>query len=248
MLEYTSPAMCEASGATTRPRERPGVHRIARQAASVNQEAVFLMARLVRTETYPGKTKHFRNNMERILVLQHGKWTSSNGECLVIRERRKRELVTVTQEFPSYEKLAFPPREHYRDSTPEDRSTWLIKKEGGEECAAIEVYQQPDEHSSVDFLDGYDPDWPEVSPIGPLFEEFCDWVVAQVWPEAIGREDTEKRRTGAPRLEDRNDVEEKRAKARDYQERVEKGTPKEIAAQLVGHSRKTLERWVKRLL
>jgi hypothetical protein len=139
------------------------------------------MARLVRTEIYPGKVKHFRNNVERISTLLHGKWTSSGGESLVFRERRERELVAVTQHSPPYGKLTFSPTEHYRDSTPEDHSTWLVKKEGGEECAAIEVCQQPDGHSLVDFLDGYDPSWPEVSPIGSLFEEFCDWIVAQVW-------------------------------------------------------------------
>lgn len=57
-----------------------------------------------------------------------------------------------------------------------------------------------------------------------------------------------KKRMGAPLLEERSDVEEKRVKARRYLERVQKGTSKEIAARLVGHSRKTLERWVKRLL
>lgn len=53
---------------------------------------------------------------------------------------------------------------------------------------------------------------------------------------------------GAPRLEERPDAESKREKAREYRKKVEKGKSKEIAAQLVGHSRKTLERWVERLL
>lgn len=59
---------------------------------------------------------------------------------------------------------------------------------------------------------------------------------------------TRKKRKGAPRLEERADVEEKRKKARKYLERVESGTSKDTAAGLVGHSRKTLERWVERLL
>jgi DNA invertase Pin-like site-specific DNA recombinase len=58
----------------------------------------------------------------------------------------------------------------------------------------------------------------------------------------------EKKRKGAPPLEERPDVEEKREKARRYLKMITKGTPKHIAAQLVGHSRKTLERWVERLL
>jgi hypothetical protein len=58
----------------------------------------------------------------------------------------------------------------------------------------------------------------------------------------------DKKRIGAPPLEERADVDEKRKKARDYLKSIEKGTPKEVAAHLVGHSRSTLERWVKRLL
>ncbi len=57
-----------------------------------------------------------------------------------------------------------------------------------------------------------------------------------------------RKRKGAPLLEERPDVEERREKARKYQESVAKGTPKEIAAKFVGHSRRTLEAWVKRLL
>jgi hypothetical protein len=61
-------------------------------------------------------------------------------------------------------------------------------------------------------------------------------------------EGTHKKPRGAPRLEERPDAESKREKAREYRKKVENGTSKEIAAQLVGHSRKTLERWVERLL
>lgn len=57
------------------------------------------------------------------------------------------------------------------------------------------------------------------------------------------------RRIGAPPLEERADVEEKREKAREYLQKVEEdGVPKEVAARLIGHDRKTLDRWAERLL
>ena len=67
--------------------------------------------------------------------------------------------------------------------------------------------------------------------------------IQERWPQSA-----RKKRIGAPPLEERADIEEKREKAQEYRTKVEAGVPKEIAAQLVGHSRKTLERWVKRLL
>jgi len=84
--------------------------------------------------------------------------------------------------------------------------------------------------------------------------------IAQRWPEAaeqlgIGSprkvtktERPPDKRTGAPRLEERNDVEEKRDKALKYQELVQGGLQKYLAAQLVGYPRSTLDRWVSRLL
>jgi hypothetical protein len=62
------------------------------------------------------------------------------------------------------------------------------------------------------------------------------------------KDSAEKKRMGAPPLEERPDVEEKREKARRYLEMTKRGRPKHIAAKLVGHSRKTLETWVERLL
>ena len=53
---------------------------------------------------------------------------------------------------------------------------------------------------------------------------------------------------GAPRLEERDDVEEKEKAAREYVALRRKGVKAEVAARRLGYSSKTLERWVKRLL
>jgi hypothetical protein len=53
--------------------------------------------------------------------------------------------------------------------------------------------------------------------------------------------------SGAPRLEERVDVEKKKEAARMYLALRAKGMKAEIAAQLVGHARRTLDSWVRRL-
>ena len=53
---------------------------------------------------------------------------------------------------------------------------------------------------------------------------------------------------GAPRLEERDGVEEKKEAAREYQALRRKGVTAEAAAQRLGYSSKTLNRWAKRLL
>jgi hypothetical protein len=86
-----------------------------------------------------------------------------------------------------------------------------------------------------------------------LLEEFNPEVVSHIEALKVGIQErwpqsARKKRIGAPPLEERVDVEEKRKKAQEYRTKVEAGVPKEVAAQLIGHSRKTLERWVGRLL
>jgi len=53
-------------------------------------------------------------------------------------------------------------------------------------------------------------------------------------------------RGGAPKLEERVDVQEKRRLALEYLQQVQRGIPKKVAADLLGYSQKTLERWVRR--
>jgi len=79
--------------------------------------------------------------------------------------------------------------------------------------------------------------------------------INETWPGTVEPTPAEKgvgkrrkRRRGAPLLEERPDADEKREKARRYVKMISNGKPKEIAAQLIGHSRKTLDRWVERLL
>jgi hypothetical protein len=48
--------------------------------------------------------------------------------------------------------------------------------------AGIEAYEEADNHTQVEFLDGYDPEWP-LRPsleIGAPFVEFCDWVLQEL--------------------------------------------------------------------
>lgn len=88
-----------------------------------------------------------------------------------------------------------------------------------------------------------------------VYVEFCEMIIEEAHKQAAPRparedhaESVGARRRGAPPLEERADAADKRKKAEKYLQRVEKGMTKETAAQLAGHSRKTLETWVKRLL
>lgn len=81
------------------------------------------------------------------------------------------------------------------------------------------------------------------------WQKYCSDLAQQTsTPAEEGAGKRRKRRGGAPLLEERPDADEKREKARRYVEMISNGKPKEIAAQLIGHSRKTLDRWVERLL
>ncbi len=60
--------------------------------------------------------------------------------------------------------------------------------------------------------------------------------------------ETNEAKRGAPRLEDRVNVDEMRKKATQYRELIMKGKSAKIAAETVGYSKKTLDRWVRRLL
>jgi hypothetical protein len=59
-----------------------------------------------------------------------------------------------------------------------------------------------------------------------------------------------KKAVGAPRIEDRADVEEKREKAAEYWELLNSGVTKKDAVEIVSghHDVKTLDRWVEKLL
>lgn len=86
-------------------------------------------------------------------------------------------------------------------------------------------------------------------------------AIAQRWPESgLGAEQPDARlegahetapvkksaRRGAPRLEMRLDAERKKETALKYLKLRNSGTPAEIAADLCGYSRKTLNAWVRR--
>ena len=81
----------------------------------------------------------------------------------------------------------------------------------------------------------------------------ADGAVREAWQaqallQTLTEEAADKRRVGAPPIEERADVERMCEEGRQYLERLAKGVSKELAAQHVGRSRKTLNGYVIRLL
>ena len=142
--------------------------------------------RYTRTETFPGiRIDHFRALMQHLL--REG-WTSATGERLLISEKRqtRRELVAVSPS--SVRSLLGEPmvNRDYRDIdvTPPTRGSWaVVSLDAGHQWAyaGIEAYEGPSELLRVDFIDGYDPEAPnlESEAIGNTFWELCDMLIGE---------------------------------------------------------------------
>ena len=122
---------------------------------------------------------------------------------------------------------------------------WYVCRKGENGEGSIEILDLPGNRMNVTLKLGT---FPDPGLFGRFVDEFLEKMDRLGFTETAPAEKCAGKRKGAPPLEERVDVDEKREKALRYLKRIEGGTSKEIAAQLVGHSRKTLERWVKRLL
>lgn len=183
----------------------------------------------------PGWVDFVREETTRASVeyrLNH--WQLGNLGAIELRKVDDRESVITVYEPP--------PMPLDDELTPEDREAFaaVLSQEGPEQAVSeihIKIHEETQDlfHRRKEYQ-------------AKVLERLCHKLnLDPAWRAAKGDQRPE-RRKGAPPLEERADAEEKREKARKYLRKVENGVPKEIAAQLVGHCRKTLERWVKRLL
>ena len=127
----------------------------------------------------------------------------------------------------------------------------LVGSEDMRESGRLAVSDLPGERILITLDPGSFIDRASLQPFWDWLSQAMDrygFVESETKPAEKGVGKRRKRRGGAPLLEERPDADEKREKARRYVEMISNGKPKEIAAQLIGHSRKTLDRWVERLL
>ena len=177
------------------------------------------MSRLIRSEFYPGDIGHFRTQLmslvNRLWVDKEG-WRPSVGGRIVFGEylymapkyyvpangndRYGAGTITTFDWRPDCDEIASSIKR------PKERASWQVVKwhrpnmrpmysNEGVYSAGIEAYEQTNNTTLVEFLDGYDPEEPlrQHPEIGPAFQEFTDWVIGEVWPaQGIGKgEETE---------------------------------------------------------
>lgn len=111
---------------------------------------------------------------------------STRSTWAVYRLQRKTRVTDPAEAPDSYERIGVIHCCSDIEGEYEDQYEYQ-ERSGG--FAGIEAYERHD-GTSVDFLDGYDPvrimdlDMPGIaSPIGCAFEEFCEWVIRELWGE-----------------------------------------------------------------
>lgn len=112
-----------------------------------------------------GTLDDFRAIMKRLYDLNDcGWWVSSNGDDLQFGECTEEDSPPGCATWEVF---------HW----PRDPSGELAQ---GRHCyGAIEVYDYSNGYIDVEFLDGYRPKSGRWRPIGPLFGEFCEWVMIE---------------------------------------------------------------------
>lgn len=118
--------------------------------------------RTIQTAHYPGSIDQFHAFMDRLIIL-HGRdeWLSSEGAQLVFQE----EVVV---------------------QAPPTRRSWEVYLRSSDTnpipVAGIEAFQETNECTRIDFIDGYMPGTIQVNwrkCIGPAFEELAQMIIDQ---------------------------------------------------------------------
>jgi len=168
----------------------------------------------IRSVIFPGNVQQFRAQMRRLTVrLGRNGWMSAKGWRLIFGEYpqtqprwvptnadlNKAGHVTVYVETTEHDTAA-------SEQIPARASWEVVYWPAGHfrlwspQYSGIEAYEEADARTRVDFLDGYRPGawYQDAEPIGPTFEEFCDWVIREVMAESREPLTPAGRGTGTP--------------------------------------------------
>ena len=159
------------------------------------------MASLIQTEIFHCSLQQFRASMQRLHTrLGANGWISSNNTRIMFGEYPYTYLMYIipgpagghTKSMygwkPDCDKIVDavkrPPTRASWEVAPWDQSSMRPRwhPEKGRYLAGIEAYEEADSRTRVDFIDGYNPDWPlqECLPIGSAFEEFSRMVIGDI--------------------------------------------------------------------
>lgn len=169
------------------------------------------MASPIRTEIFNCSIQQFRAGMQRLHTrLGANGWISSDNIRIVFGEYPYTQMVYATLSSPSgrYMKGIYDWKADCDEMTdtvkrPSTRASWEVvpwnsssmrpwwKPEKdrylpSKYLAGIEAYEEANNRTRVDFLDGYNPDEPlqECLPIGSAFEEFSKMVIEEIQGDA----------------------------------------------------------------
>jgi hypothetical protein len=165
------------------------------------------MALLIRTEIFQCSIQQFRASMQRLHTrLGVNGWISSDNIRIMFGEYPYTQMVYTTLSSPSgrYMKGIYDWKANYDDmidtvKRPPTRASWEVapwnsssmrpwwkpqkdRYSPSRYLAGIEAYEEANNRTRVDFLDGYNPDEPLQGylPIGSAFEEFSRMVIEEI--------------------------------------------------------------------
>jgi hypothetical protein len=156
----------------------------------------------IRTEIFHCSIQQFRASMQRLHTrLGVNGWISSDNIRIMFGEYPYTQMVYATMSSPAgrYMKGIYDWKADCGEmidtvKRPPTRASWEVvpwnsssmrpwwNPEKGRYLAGIEAYEEANNRTRVDFLDGYSPDKPlqECLPIGSAFEEFSRMVIEEI--------------------------------------------------------------------